>query len=113
MLTKSILAASAIALAAGLGSASAGERFATLDGVPASLLQPSELDAVRGQVIILKINILCGTVTCPLIFLEMPDASYGDIFGNATGQQGLDGADEQGIFPPSSLPDNPVDTFNI
>ncbi len=48
MFTKSILTAAAIALAAGLGSASAGERFATVDGLSAQPLSADELAGVRG-----------------------------------------------------------------
>ena len=52
MLTRSILTATAtataIALVAGLGSASAGERFATIDGITALRLSTSELGRVVG-----------------------------------------------------------------
>jgi len=57
MLTKSFLTATAIALAAGLGSASAGESFATLEGVSASALTPSAMDVVRGSLVVLQVNI--------------------------------------------------------
>ena len=48
MLTKSILTATAIALATGLGSASADENFATLVGLSAQPLSAHELAKVRG-----------------------------------------------------------------
>ncbi len=46
---KLLIFAAAIALVAGVGSASAGENFATIEGVSASALSPAEMDAVRGQ----------------------------------------------------------------
>ncbi|MGR3715675.1 MAG: hypothetical protein ACU0B1_02860 [Thermohalobaculum sp.] len=45
---KSILTTAAIALVAGLGSASAGERFATIEGLPIQALSADELAEVRG-----------------------------------------------------------------
>ena len=49
MFTKSILATAAIALAATIGSASAGEQFTTLDGVTAVAMSSGELATVKGQ----------------------------------------------------------------
>ncbi len=49
MLTKSILATAAIALAATIGSASAGEQFTTLEGVTAVAMSSSELHGVTGS----------------------------------------------------------------
>ena len=46
MLTKSILTATAIALAAGLGTASAGERFVPLEGIAAQALGSTEAAVV-------------------------------------------------------------------
>ena len=48
MQIKSIVAAAAIALALGLSSASAAERFATLDGIGAWPMSAWELSSVRG-----------------------------------------------------------------
>ena len=48
MQIKSILAAAAIALAATVGSASAADQFATLDGISAKALSSAELAAVQG-----------------------------------------------------------------
>jgi len=48
MLTKSILAGAAIALAAGLGSASAGEQFTTIADLSPQALSADELTEVRG-----------------------------------------------------------------
>ena len=48
MRTKSILTTAAIALVAGLGSASAGEQFTTLDGVTAVAMSNGGMDAVYG-----------------------------------------------------------------
>ena len=48
MLTKSILTAAAIALVAGLGSASAGERFTTIADLSPQALSADELAEVRG-----------------------------------------------------------------
>jgi hypothetical protein len=46
MLANSILTATAIALAAGLGSASAGERFVPLEGIAAQALGSTEVVVV-------------------------------------------------------------------
>ena len=46
---KSILTAAAIALAAGLGSASAADQFTALEGITAEPLNAVELDRVRGS----------------------------------------------------------------
>ena len=48
MLTKSILTATAIALVAGLGSASAGEQFTTIADLSPQALSADELAEVRG-----------------------------------------------------------------
>ena len=48
MRTKSILTAAAIALVAGLGSASADENFSTIAGLSAQPLSAHELAEVRG-----------------------------------------------------------------
>ena len=48
MQIKSIVSAAAIALALGLSSASAAERFATLDGIGAWPMNAWELSLVRG-----------------------------------------------------------------
>ncbi len=45
---KSILAGTAIALVAGVGSVSAGDGFATLDGVAAVPMTSEHMEAVRG-----------------------------------------------------------------
>ncbi|MGR3718005.1 MAG: hypothetical protein ACU0B1_14810 [Thermohalobaculum sp.] len=45
---KSILTAAAIALVAGLGSASAADQFTALEGITAEPLNAVELDRVRG-----------------------------------------------------------------
>jgi hypothetical protein len=46
---KLIVAGAAIALAVGLGSASAGEKFATLDGVPAEPMDAAALANTIGS----------------------------------------------------------------
>ena len=60
MLTKSILTATltatAIALVAGLGSASAADEFTTLDGVAAEVMSATELSAVVGSGIVIVID---------------------------------------------------------
>ncbi len=45
---KPILAGAAIALAAGVGSVSAGDEFATLDGVAAVPMTSEHMAAIRG-----------------------------------------------------------------
>ena len=66
MLTKSILTATltatAIALVAGLGSASAADEFTTLDGVAADVMSATELSAVVGSGIVIVVD-LDGMVT--------------------------------------------------
>ncbi len=49
MLTKSILTAAAIALVVGIGSASAGEQFSTLDAISADVMSPAEMSTVQGS----------------------------------------------------------------
>ena len=51
MLTKPILTATALALAAGLGSASAGERFTTIAELSPQASSADELAEVRARVI--------------------------------------------------------------
>ncbi len=51
---KSILTAAAIALVAGLGSASAADQFTALEGITAEPLNAVELDRVRGASIDLR-----------------------------------------------------------
>ena len=48
---KSILAAAAVAVAATVGSASAADRFVTLDGIAAVPMPAPALDEVRGGII--------------------------------------------------------------
>ena len=48
MRTTSILATAAIALVAGLGSASAADQFTTIAGFEAQAMTMQELDSVRG-----------------------------------------------------------------
>ena len=48
MFTKSILTAAAIALVAGLGSASAGEQFTSLVGIDAEVMSSQSMGEVRG-----------------------------------------------------------------
>ena len=61
MQIKSILTGAAIALVAGLGSASAGERFAMLNGIQAIPLNSAELDCVTGGDITVTILNTSGT----------------------------------------------------
>ena len=49
MHTKSILTAAAIAFVAGLGSASAGGQFITVDGIPAQPIVAEEIANIRGS----------------------------------------------------------------
>ncbi|MGR3716122.1 MAG: hypothetical protein ACU0B1_05185 [Thermohalobaculum sp.] len=55
-----ILTTAAIALVAGLGSATAGERFATIEGLPIQALSADELAGVRGAVISLWLGMHDG-----------------------------------------------------
>ena len=65
MRTTFILTTAAIALVAGLGSASAGERFATIEGLPIQALSADELAGVRGAVISLWLHLRGGEVLFP------------------------------------------------
>ena len=61
---KSILAGTAIALVAGLGSASAGEQFTALNGVPAEEMTPGEAAATRGGVsLLIHVHVGAGVFT--------------------------------------------------
>jgi len=57
MRTTFILTTAAIALVAGLGSASAGERFATIEGLPIQALSADELAGVRGAVVAVRLHL--------------------------------------------------------
>ncbi len=59
---KSILAGTALALAATIGSASAADEFMTLDGVTADVMAASELSATVGAGIAIVVD-LDGDVT--------------------------------------------------
>ena len=48
---KLLISAAAIALVAGLGSASADEEFATLNGISAERMQPQDMIAVQGGIL--------------------------------------------------------------
>ena len=52
---KSILAGAAIAIAASVGSASAADQFATLDGVTVQPMNAAGMDRVRGTFITLNV----------------------------------------------------------
>ncbi len=62
MQIKSILAGTALALAATIGSASAADEFMTLDGVTADMMTASELSATAGAGIAIVVD-LNGDVT--------------------------------------------------
>ena len=70
MRTKSILTAAAIALAAGLGSASAGEKFNTLEGISAVALAPSAMMSVRGAHFRVDVTDLTGGAPGMVVFLS-------------------------------------------
>ncbi len=54
MHTKLLVSAIAIALVATVGSASAAERFATLDGIAAESMSAAELSSVWGKIIVVN-----------------------------------------------------------
>ncbi len=66
---KSIVAGAAIALAATIGSASAGDEFSTLGGVSAESLSAVEMAAVVGDHLFILIQPLSGP---PQIFVDGP-----------------------------------------
>ena len=57
MQIKSILAGTALALAATIGSASAADEFMTLDGVTADMMTASELSATAGAGIVIVVDL--------------------------------------------------------
>ena len=65
MQIKLIVSAAALALAAGLGSASAADRFTALAGITAEPLNAVELDRVRGADVNLRglLNVPSDTVS--------------------------------------------------
>ena len=67
MLTKTFLAATAIAMVAGVGSANAGGQFVTLRGIPAQVLPQSAMVEVRGsaQIIINRDGVLVHSQPLP------------------------------------------------
>jgi len=54
MQIKSVVSAAAIVLAFSVGSASAAERFSTLDGVSAQPMNAAEMTAVQGTAVIIS-----------------------------------------------------------
>ena len=79
---KSILAAAAIALAATVGSASAADQFATLDGVTVQPMNAVELDQIRGNGITLEIPTDLELMV--ISFDLIGEAVSGATFGAAT-----------------------------
>ena len=74
MQKKLLVSAAAIAyLVTGLGSASAGDVFATLEGVSAGTMSEAALQAVRGGVFTLRINPMTapGQSPVPQITIRM------------------------------------------
>ncbi len=57
MQIKSILAGTALALAATIGSASAADEFMTLDGVAADVMSATELSATVGAGIVIVVDL--------------------------------------------------------
>ena len=57
MQIKLIASAAAIALVAGVGSASAADEFTTLDGVTADVMAASELSATAGAGIVIVVDL--------------------------------------------------------
>ncbi|MGR3715678.1 MAG: hypothetical protein ACU0B1_02875 [Thermohalobaculum sp.] len=76
MLTKSILTATAIALTAGIGSYSAGEKFATLEGISAVALAPSAMMSVRGAHLLVDVLYLTSGKRGRAVLLDH------DVFGD-------------------------------
>jgi len=70
MLTKSILTAAALALVAGLGSASAGQQFTTIADLSPQALSADELAEIRGAGVLLISNSPLGVVAT----IHMSDA---------------------------------------
>jgi len=69
MLTKSLLTATAIVLAAGLGSASATEDFTTLEGISAPVMSELEMVSTHGSravFILLVSNFGFGNLGVPI-----------------------------------------------
>ena len=90
MQIKSIVAGAAIALVAAVGSASAADLFATLDGVSAESLSSVEMAAVVGTDISLIVNsgVVVGHPPQPVVILDTDVTT----FGWFTAQQASGGA---------------------
>ena len=111
MKIKSILAGAAIALALGIGTASAGEKFTTLDGVTAFAMSSSEMDAVVGRTVHFAVE-------PPFTTVDGPFEGEGGFRAGATSPGGIGGiaiagscggavtADCQRKFPTQKLPAN-------
>ncbi len=83
MQIKSIVAGAAIALAATIGSASAGDEFSTLGGVSAESLSSVEMAAVVGAHLFIQINPRSGRFR--RIEVQQPE-THGPLAGLARAQ---------------------------
>ena len=74
---KSILAGTAIALVAGVGSAFAADQFSTLEGIAAEAMDPRAMGEVKGaDHAVLTVSPLGG----PLVGVMLPEPDGTDIF---------------------------------
>ena len=95
---KSILTATALALATGLGSASAGERFTTLEGISAVALAPSAMMSVRGAHFYAEVGDLTGGE--PDKVVQLTPIVFGDHGLNwPGGDNGINTAESVGKTP--------------
>ena len=88
MLTKSILTATAIALVAGLGSASAGEQFITTEGIEAQVMTPLEMGGIYGtQIIFLSVNALANNTA--IVLAPVPQCCLEQVTYNESASDGI------------------------
>ena len=98
MRTTFILTAAALAMAAGLGSASAGEQFTTLEGISAVALAPSAMMSVRGAHFLVDVRDLTGGEPGEVVRLD--HHVFGDHGGNwPAGENGIENAEHLGKTP--------------
>ena len=95
MQIKLFVSAAAIALVAGLGSASAAEPFNTLEGITAAALTPQEMGVVKGNNSDVILTIANGSSFSPHVF-HFPVAAGANVVIDDLNKRGVEIASGSG-----------------
>ena len=102
---KSIVAGTAIALAATIGSASADDQFATMDGIAAEALTTQAMGRVKGQLFLLHVEV-------PVSGAEFPGAA--SFQAPVAGTLGILATDQPALdFAGGVIPTPVIATFTV